>query len=127
MDEKLKDLINEATGRLQTGKDKQDEERHRSQLELEAKARAAFKSAVERMLGADVLAAIGPVDFDQGSWLTEEMRFVKGGRQFRLVQVTGDLVNFEVGTGSTPLIQFNLNNADAKDRFLQTLGKELPG
>jgi hypothetical protein len=127
MNAKLKDLIAQAAERMQAVEDKQLKERNRIQREADEKAASAFKGHIERALGSDVLAAIGPISFDSKYSHSQAMLFEQGERKFRVQQQTGELVNLELemDNGYSVLIQFNLNNADSRDRFLLALGAAL--
>lgn len=71
-----------------------------------------------------MIDAIGPVEFHRNV-LRQQMTLQQDGRSFRLQQQTGTLVQLEESTDnwfSAKMLahQFNLNNPDAKDRFLRT-------
>jgi hypothetical protein len=58
-------------------------------------------------------------------FLTNAMHFTVNGKAFKVQQVTGTLANLETPTAKTHSLQFQLQNPDAKDRFLDALGKAL--
>ena len=130
MNDKLKGLINQASGRVQAVENERTAEQQRRDAEEQEKAAATFKRMVETTLGADVLEEIGPVIFVQ-RFLAQAMTFHVEGHSFRLRQQTGALVQLEETENSefsyrTLGHQFNLvHNEDAKDIFLNTMGNAL--
>ncbi len=94
MNDKLENLINQASGRAQAVENARTAEQQRRDAEEQERDAAAFKRTVETTLGADVLEAIGPVTFVQ-RFLAQAMTFHLGGRSFRLQQQTGALVQLE--------------------------------
>jgi len=127
MNSKLNKLTSDASQRLQaTQQARSVADAHKRRQKQDAET-DRFKQSVERAFGIDVFDAIGPVKFE-GS-MPAEMHFEQADYKFILEQVTGDLVNFYIDAGpdSDPetILQFNLNNADSKDRFLDALGKVL--
>ena len=130
MSDKLENLINQASGRVQAVENARTAEQQRRDAEEQERDAVTFKRTVETTLGAGVLEAIGPVSFVQ-RFLAQAMTFHVDGRSFRLQQQTGALVQLEETENSefsyrTLGPQFNLvHNEDAKDTFLNTLGNAL--
>lgn len=125
MNDKLRELIVQASTRIEAGEAERKAEKIRiDQAEQEADAEK-FKRKVESVLGKEVLEAIGPVTFHR-SFLSQSMTFEQDSRTFRLQQVTGFLVQLEeTGIGGLLGRQFNLDNTDSKDTFLDSLGAAL--
>jgi hypothetical protein len=129
MNNKLENLIKQASGRVQAVEDARTADQQRRDAEEREKDAATFKRTVEATLGADVLEVIGTVTFVQ-RFLAQAMTFHVAGRSFRLQQQTGALVQLEETENnefSYRILgkQFNLHNDDAKDTFLSTLGNAL--
>jgi|SRR6266567_9229376 hypothetical protein len=130
MNDKLENLISQASGRVQAVENARTAEQRRRDVEEQEKDAADFKRMVETTLGADVMEAIGPVTFVQ-RFLAQAMTFHLEGRSFRLQQQTGALVQLEETENnefSYRLLghQFNLvHQGNAKDIFLNTLGNAL--
>ena len=129
MNDKLENLINQASGRVQAVENARTTEQQRREAEEQERDAATFKRTVETTLGAGVLEAIGPVTFVQ-RFLAQAMTFHVDGRSFRLRQQTGALMQLEETENnefSYRMLghQFNLHNEDAKDTFLNTLGNAL--
>lgn len=124
MNEKLRDLIGQATSRIEARNAAREADRIRAhQLEQEQDAEN-FRRKVHSTLGDEVLDAVGPVAFHE-DFLNQSMTFIQDSRTFRLQQQTGFLVQLEDEAGNWLGHQFNLENPDAKDTFLHTLGTAL--
>ena len=125
MDDKLKNLISGAKTRLKNVEAERTKAMAQRDDEMAAKDRAKFYAAIQSGLGPDVLASLGPLTY-RDDFLTNAMHFAVNGRSFKVQQVTGTLANLEIPTGSGRMLaQFQLQNPDAKDLFLEALGKEL--
>jgi hypothetical protein len=123
MNNKLHDLIGQASTRVAATKAEREAKRMQTQQEEQNRDAEEFRQKVESVLGKEILEAIGPVAFHK-NYLSQSMTFVQDSRTFRLQQVTGFLVQLE--ENGRPLVhQFNLNNADSKDTFLHILGTAL--
>lgn len=124
MDDKLKDLIAGATANVQATEKARTAAIRQADLDRAAKDRAKFYAAIQSALGPDVLASLGPLTY-KDDFLTNAMHFTVNGKAFKVQQVTGTLANLEMPTAKTHLLQFQLQNPDAKDSFLDALGKAL--
>jgi hypothetical protein len=123
MNDKLRDLVTQASNRVDAANsERQAASRRKQDDELENDAQI-FRGKVETVLGKEVLDAIGPVTFHK-SFMSNSMTFEQDSRNFRLHQVTGLLMQLEEDYRMFGN-QFNLNNHDAKDTFLHTLGSAL--
>ena len=125
MDDKLKNLISDAKTRLQNFEDERTNAIKRRDDEMAAKDRAEFYAALQRGLGPEVLASLEPLTYID-DFLSNAMHFAVDSRSFKVQQVTGTLANLT--TTADPirtLVQFQLQNPDAKDRFLKALGEAL--
>ncbi|HVC46850.1 MAG TPA: hypothetical protein VND90_06355 [Terracidiphilus sp.] len=87
MDDKLKNLIDQASARVQAVENERTAEQQRRDVEEQGKDAATFKRMVQTTLGADVLEKIGPVKFVR-RFLAQAMTFQLEGRSFRLRQQT---------------------------------------
>lgn len=123
MNDKLRDLISHATTRVEDAKAARESERTRAQQAEQDRDAENFRSEVESVLGKEVLDAIGPVTFHK-NFRRNYMTFVQDSRTFRLQQETGFLVELEEN-GEWLGRQFNLQNPDAQDMFLNILGTAL--
>ncbi len=123
MNNKLRDLIGQASTRVEATKAEREAERMRAQQEEQDRDAEKFRHKVEFVLGKEVSEAIGPVTFHK-EYLSQSMTFVQDSRTFRLRQQTGFLVQLEEN-GRMLGHQFNLDNADSKDTFLHILGTSL--
>jgi hypothetical protein len=129
MNDKLSQLIADATSRTDAAKAKKEDERRQRDLEAEQRDTALFRRQVENAFGSDILEAIGPFDYGRNIY-SRHMTFQQGSRFFRVSQVSGALVQVEEtnDTGGSYKMcghQFNLTNTDAKDSFLTILGEAL--
>ena len=130
MNDKLKDLIAQASGRIEAANAEQEAEKKRKVDDEREQDAVRFKGYVVTALGQDVLEAIGPVTFNK-NFLRQSMSFEQDSRHFRLEQVTGALVQFQETDAMQASYkmfgnQFNLSsNADSKDIFLRYLGAAL--
>jgi hypothetical protein len=123
MNNKLRDLVGQASTRVAATKAEREAKRMQTQQEEQNRDAEEFKQKVESVLGKEVLEAIGRVTFNK-DYLRQSMMFVQDSRTFRLQQETGFLVQLE--ENGKPLVhQFNLNNDDSKDTFLHILGTAL--
>jgi hypothetical protein len=123
MDDKLRELVSQATTRLENNRAEREAENKRADQAKQDADALRFKQKVESVLGKEVLDAIGPVTFHK-DFLRQSMTFEQDSRTFRLQQQTEFLVELkenEKWLGH----QFNLKNADSKDTFLQILGTAL--
>jgi len=123
MNNKLRDLIGQASARMEASEAEREAKRMRAQEAEQDRDAKKFTSKVESAFGKEVLDAIGPVTFNK-NYLSQSMTFAQDSRTFRLQQVTGFLMQLE--ENGRPLVhQFNLDNADSKDTFLRILGTAL--
>jgi hypothetical protein len=123
MNDKLRELIGQATTRLENTEAERAAERKKADKARQDADAVQFKNKVESVLGKEVLDAIGPVEF-QPDFLSQSMTFKLDSRTFRLQQVTELLVQLEENKNILGH-QFNLKNADSRDTFLQILGTAL--
>ena len=129
MDEKLKHLIAQASGRIEGINAERDAETGRREEDKMEQDAANFRRYVEAALGQEILEAIGPVTFDKSA-LRQSMRFKQDSRTFRLQQQTEALVQLQETENqefSYKILghQFSLASSDAKDLFLHILGTAL--
>jgi hypothetical protein len=125
MDDILKDLIAGSTANVQATEKVHTDARIKADLDMAAKDRAKFYAAIQSALGSDVLASLGPLTYHD-SFLTNAMHFTVDGKLFKVEQASGTLANLEMPSAERPhLLQFQLQRSDAKDRFLDALGKAL--
>jgi hypothetical protein len=125
MGDKLTNLISGANTRLQNVEAERTNAMRQRDNEMAAKDRAKFYAALQSGLGPDILASLGPLTY-KDEFLANAVHFAVGGRPFKVQQVTGTLANLEIPTGSGRILaQFQLQSPDAKDRFLEALGKAL--
>lgn len=124
MDDKLKDLIAGGTANVQATEKARTDAIRKADLDMAASDRAKFYAALQSALGPDVLASLGPLTY-KDDFLTNAVHFTVDGKRFKVQQVTGTLANLETPSEKISLLQFQLLNPDAKDRFLDALGKAL--
>jgi hypothetical protein len=125
MDDKLTNLSSGANTRLQDVEAERTNAMTQRDNEMAAKDRTKFYAALQSGLGPDVLASLGPLTY-KDDFLTNAMHFAVDGRPFKVQQVTGTLASLEIPTGSGRMLaQFQLQNPDAKGRFLEALRKAL--
>ena len=106
MDDKLRELVVKATGRVEAREAGREAEKIRRSKEEEDRDAENFRRKIEGVLGKDVLDAIGPVSFYK-NFLRQSMTFQQDSRTFRLQQETGFLVQLEEN-GRMLGHQFNL-------------------
>jgi hypothetical protein len=123
MNDKLRDMIAQASIRVEAANTERQVERTRQHEQEQERDATTFKRNVETSLGKDVLDAIGPVTFNE-NFLSQSMTFAQDSRTFRLQQQTGALVQLEENNQML-VHQFNLNHPDSKDTFLHILGTAL--
>src|SRR5258708_2442250 len=94
MNNRLRDLIGQASTRVEATKAEREAKRMQTQQEEQNRDAEEFRQKIESVLGKEVLEAIGPVTFHK-NYLSQSMTFVQDSRTFRLQQVTGFLVQLE--------------------------------
>jgi hypothetical protein len=122
MNETLGILIAEATVRntsLQAGV-------AQSEREPETRIVETFREQTTRLLGVEVIEAIGPVLFyHRDGWLNEAMSFVRGGHNFCLNRCAHQFVTLKNDGGRLEFVELNLDNPEFKYQFLGALGAAL--
>ena len=132
MGDKLRSMISSASERIQAAENEREAARRLEEKLMLDDYAERFKKMVQAALGSELLDALGSVTFDEGR-LEPSMIFHREGREFRLKTVGNPpgLTQLEEvtqgGYSYTPMHpQINLvHQANAKDIFLDTLGKAL--